>query len=442
MSPKWAVSLRRPANGSEMLVRGDMGDANGPVSACGRAVTYRISIVVAIAVLVALAAFQFGRTRSNEAETEDGGESEFYSELGIVGAITATARAGGALDPTALVTPTSEPTATVGSELQPTSTPVEPTPVPLPPQLRVSSDEVAPGETFDLDVDGAEPGELFEVTMNGGAPLATATADENGSAKIELTVPEDEEPGNASVRFSGAESASTSVPITVYLDIPEALVEPRESPAGESVTVSGRKFEPSESVSISVDGELIGSAIAGSDGSLSVTTQLPEELEEGEHDVELEGSLGSRASAPVNIVPEPLTGAGADVTATIGPVQSPPAGTPAATTGAPTAAASPSPVATTDPTTLAGQSGAIPESSDGLGGPTDDGGLSFETWVYVAMAALSGWLLALTLLIIRRKEVTAKQLAKELADEIAERQRKIKTQGDVRSKSDDLDEAA
>jgi hypothetical protein len=320
---------------------------------------------------------------------------------------------------------------------------VEPTAADLPPQLRVSKDKVAPGEDFTLQVDGAEPGELFDVSLNGGEPIGTAVADENGSATIKLTVPEDQPPGEADVTFSGAESPSTSVPITVAVEAPEASVDPSEAASGDSVTVEGRGFKPSEAVMVSIDGKALGSAVAGADGSLSITTRLPE-LAEGEHEVELEGSEGSQAAADISIRPE-LAGVGgpAGLELTPSPLPAPsPTVQPAEATAAPqaTATVAATEISTAQPQAAAASGTGEPPSSDAPGGLDQ-----LEPWLYAVLGAFAAWMAALTLWVYRmdrRKEITGESLADAIADAFAVRRQAQADKKRAEHQKSDIGDAA
>ncbi len=77
--------------------------------------------------------------------------------------------------------------------------------------------------------------------------------------------------------------------------------------AGQPVRVSGSGWQPGETVTISWDGQQIGNATPGADGSFSVTVRPPEGAAQGEHT--LSARQGSRtATARVTCVTAAVAG--------------------------------------------------------------------------------------------------------------------------------------
>lgn len=340
---------------------------------------YRLTVISIVAVALVAAAVVFGLNRNDDSLPERSQTELFPDGLGVVGAVTATARAGGGatIDPTALVTPSStvETAAPTGTAVS------ENTATPVPPTLRLSSDEVAPGGLVSVEISGASPDENFDLAM-GTTPVGNGMADSSGNAMIEVIAPRDLPPQTIELTFTGAQSSSSAVSITISNDAPMVNVDSAQSDNGESVSIAADNFSPGESITIRISGQPIASGIADNEGSFSVTTGVPESLAANNdaQTLSAEGNGGSVAMTRVNL----SQGAAVQPTATA----------------------------------LAGDSGqdagsVPPRQENGMGepdaGPADeqdsDGGdvslSNLPAWIYFAAGVLVGWLALLTLWVMR-----------------------------------------
>lgn len=370
---------------------------------------YRLTIVaVIVAAIGATVALLTLTTGDDPAVERDATSSDVFSpELGIVAAFTATARAGGAaLDPTALVTPTTELAAASPVISEPTGT-NEPEPNPKPePLLSAPTNPVSAGQSISVRLTGAAPGEQFDILIEGESSVVSGIADETGTAVIALTVPIGTPAGTAVISFSGESSGSTSISIQISVGSPSITLSPDSPAAGDSLTVDAEGLSLVEVITVRISGELVGSAISGSDGSFSITTRLPE-LESGEHNVSLEDGSGEIATAKLMITADSESGS-ANPTAT-------PVATGAIGDGSEPTSTDPN--SETDERQDGGQGQQPPGNDQSRGDqPPDAGdqaaggdadsvigldGSALSPWLYVIIGVFTGWLGLLTVWVIQ-----------------------------------------
>lgn len=335
---------------------------------------YRLTAISVVVVALAAASLVFVLNRSDSPSSELT-QPDLFPEggLGLVGAFTATAEAGGAaLDPTALAQPTSTSSALLSTPA-PTDSTASAATVASSPVLSLSSDSAQTGDQLTVEISGAVPGEAFEISVAGIAiEVSSATADATGSLKIEITVPAGASGESAELVALGSISGANSTMISISNGSASVAVNPEQPEPGESLTVSAEGFEPGEAVTVSVAGEEVGSGIAGQDGSFSMTTGLPElpESESTMQTLSVEGENGSAASAEF-IPPVQVGGSG-------------PTGNGGQTAGVTDGGSEQPPITDGQP--------------DSTGG-TDDGFL--PTWVYIVIGAMIGWIGILTVWVYR-----------------------------------------
>ena len=370
---------------------------------------YRLTIIAVVVAAIGAAVVMLILTTGEDPSVErDATSSDVFSpELGIVAAFTATARAGGgALDPTALVTPTTVLAAASPVIPDPTST-KEPEPDRKPePQLSAPTNPVSAGQSISVRLTGAAPGEQFDNLIKGESAVVSGIADETGSAVIALTVPIDIPAGTAVISFSGESSGSTSISIQISVVSPSITLSPDSPAAGDSITVVVEGLTPAEAVTVRISGELVGSAISGSDGSFSITTRVPE-LESGEHTVSLEDESGEIATAKLMVAAGSESGS-ANPTTT--PVATGAIGDGSEQTG-------PDPSSETDERQTGGAVQETPGNDQSQGDqPSEVGdqaagadidsatgpdGSGLPPWLYVIIGVFTGWLGLLTVWVIR-----------------------------------------
>jgi hypothetical protein len=203
-----------------------------------------------------------------------------------------------AVEATALPTtaPTSAPTAAPAS--LPTTVPA---PALVVPSLVVPGGSLAAGP---VTLSGrGEPGSTVEVLVD-GQPVGTATVGADGSWTLETVLAEGER--QISVRSADAPtSASEPVAVTIGAAagaeapaLPLALDPLPAGLAAGPVTLSG-SGEPGSTVEVLVDGQPVGTATVGADGSWTLETVLAE----GERQISLRTAGASEAAGePVSVV--------------------------------------------------------------------------------------------------------------------------------------------
>ena len=376
---------------------------------------YRLTVVTVIVAAIVAAAVLIALPKEEDPPIErDQNQTKLVPpELGIVGAITATAEAGGtALDPTALVTPT-----TLVDDPSSTSTPTTPQGERPGPLLSTVSGLVAAGDTISIQLTGAAPTELFEILINGESVLASGSADATGSAVIAGTIPDGLPAGTVAISFSGEISGSTAISIEISVAAPVMTISPDLPAVGDLITISAEGLSPGEAVMIRASGQLIASATTGVDGSFSVTAELPD-LEEGEHSVLMEGEFGETATTDLTVV-APLAPAIAEPTATssasgAGAADLNPDETGNASGGEPGSPGGPDQPSQVDQSGDAGE----PVKDEDIDPAVASADSGLPNWLYVVIGVFAGWLGLLTVWVIRldrSKDSGNRALALEIA---------------------------
>ena len=320
----------------------------------------RLFILLLVVAGIAGAAVLVVMFASNSvAPQRDRPTTDIYSDgVGLIGAMTATAEAlGTSLDPTALAESSVVPIAGA-------VTPVAPVPTPTPriPVLATRG-EARPGGSMTISITGTAPGETFQLLINGSPVSSPRTADATGTAVVEIQLQNDIAAGNADLAFTGQQSGTVSISFTVTVPEPQVSIKPEQVSGGSAVTLTAEDFRPSETITVTIDGQVIGSAVSAQDGSFSITTKVPE-LQDGQHQVKFEGDAGSDLTQQMEFKTAPAgTGQGGTGTGTGGP-------------------SSPGGDAVTD-------------------GGTGNGNSGVPSWLYFAAGAFTAWLAVLTLWVIR-----------------------------------------
>lgn len=371
---------------------------------------YRLTVISVVVAALVAAAVVVGLNRDEDRTPEREPNDLFSGGLGIVGALTATARAGGggAIDPTALVTPSTM------ADSSPTPSPTTgPTATESPENtghisIEVPDDDIAPGELISIEISGAAPDESLDLAISEGGSTISGVADSNGNALIQVRVPENASGQTIEIALQGSLSGAASTEITVSSIAPLVSVDPSEPAAGESVEITVENFSPGEQITITISGQPVASGVAGSDGSLRITTGIPglPQSENGSHMVSVEGSTGTAAMTDI----------------------------------------APSQPQTTAPTATTAQSPSAQEQpADASETSADDNGENLlsgmPAWVYFAAGVLVGWLLLLTVWVIRidrsRERVVASMIAE--MKKFDGSQTEIKLPGESLEKSDGSD---
>ncbi len=250
--------------------------------------TRLLILLVVVAAIAGAAVLVVMFASDSIAPQRERSSTDIYSDgVGLIGALTATAEAlGTSLDPTALASSSVVPIAGDVTPLAPV-----PTPTPRIPVLSTSG-EALPGANMTVAITGAAPGESFQLLLNGQPLSSSHASDHSGAAVVEIELPNNLSAGNSNLTFAGQQSGTVSISISITVQEPQVNIRPEDIAGGSTVTLDATDFRPSETITVTIDGEAIGSAVSADDGSFSITTQVPD-LPDGQHAVKFEGDAGS-----------------------------------------------------------------------------------------------------------------------------------------------------
>lgn len=130
-------------------------------------------------------------------------------------------------------------------------------------------------------------------------PQAQAAAPAQGNNTVS--------PTNSS-RLEAAGNATANAAAAAIEGKPQITVTPHSVNAGDKIVVSGSKFSPNTSITITFDGSKNGTAVkSDSSGNFKVTMATPHNAPNGPYDVKAteNGSSGKSATASVTIATTP-----------------------------------------------------------------------------------------------------------------------------------------
>lgn len=178
---------------------------------------------------------------------------------------------------------------------------------PAEPEITVTPEALTAAELSDggLTVEGVDFPSNSDVTLTvDGATIGATTSDNSGafSTDVAATLA----PGSYTVTAtSGSATASGSFTVTEDAAEPELTVTPDRLTVGEleeeGITVSGTGFPGDGNVTISIDGDTVGTATTDADGAF--TQPVTATVEAGDHTVTAE-SDGATASAALEVEPD------------------------------------------------------------------------------------------------------------------------------------------
>ena len=184
-------------------------------------------------------------------------------------------------------------------------------------QLTLSTDQGPPGSSLTVTGTSFQPGETVNVFFN-GAQVGSPIADTNGSFQITFKVPQLAN-GDYQVDAKGQTSGLTSS-AKFTIGGTTVTLSSQSGVAGASVTASGSGFVAGDSVQLILNGVLIDSQNADTNGNVSFTFVVPR-LPPGNYLVVLSGRTGGIASAPFAVL---ATGPAATPAPTAGTVTATP----------------------------------------------------------------------------------------------------------------------
>jgi hypothetical protein len=164
--------------------------------------------------------------------------------------------------------------------------------------LTLSTDQGPPGSSLTVTGTAFQPGETVNVFFN-GAQVGTPIADTTGAFQITFKIPQLAN-GDYQIDAKGQTSGLTSSAkftvggTTVTLSSQSAV-------AGATVTATGSGFVPGDSVQMIVNGLLIDTQTADTNGNVTFTFTVPQ-VKPGNYLVVLSGRSGGFASAPFAVL--------------------------------------------------------------------------------------------------------------------------------------------
>jgi hypothetical protein len=164
--------------------------------------------------------------------------------------------------------------------------------------LTLSTDQGPPGSSLTVTGTSFQPGETVNVFFN-GAQVGSPIADTNGAFQITFKIPQLPN-GDYQIDAKGQTSGlNSSAKFTVGGTT--VTLSTQSGVAGSSVTANGSGFVPGDSVQLIVNGLLIDSQNADTNGNVTFTFTVPQ-VRPGNYLVVLSGRTGGFASAPFAVL--------------------------------------------------------------------------------------------------------------------------------------------
>lgn len=180
------------------------------------------------------------------------------------------------------------------------------------PAVQVDPSQAYSGDVVSITGSGFGQGEVVEVNF-AGVTIANAIAvrdamDPDGKFQVTATLPTMVPAGAHPMDIDGNMGSSVTLsypilaPVAVatptptvvpaYVPNPSVQVDPSQSYAGDSVTITGTGFDLGEKVEVEFAGVTIANAVAVG-GDFQVTATLPTMVPEGPHPMDFNGDMGS-----------------------------------------------------------------------------------------------------------------------------------------------------
>ncbi len=160
---------------------------------------------------------------------------------------------------------------TVPTQPPPTTTPTPTADI----QVTVS------GTTVNINGTGFKASSQITVSIEGSV-VSTATSDANGAFATQFEVPASVTPGDHVISVTDGTSTKQ---YTFTKAPPAAAPDIQVLAAGTSVVISGTDFAPNSTITISVDGETLGTLTANAAGAFVSQLQMPGDLKHGDHTI-------------------------------------------------------------------------------------------------------------------------------------------------------------
>lgn len=176
-------------------------------------------------------------------------------------------------------------------------------------KITVSPASAIPGGSVTVTGSGYPGGDKVEVSVtlkltNGSSQTVTVAATVNGKGQFttRLQIPGAADGGTYTVVGKSTSSGRAPTGRLIIAKLaPSVVVVPTVAVPGTPVTVRGFGFAAGETVTISLDGQKVGTATANSAGQLSLRFTVPGSTSAGTSRVDLAGNTGRRASINLTV---------------------------------------------------------------------------------------------------------------------------------------------
>lgn len=147
------------------------------------------------------------------------------------------------------------------------------------PKITVTPSPAHPGDTITVSGTGFEPNENVTVTGPGADCTRGVQANGNGAFTFTCKIPANQPTGTVPVTATGDSggTATVNLPITAAAGGPSITAKPSPAQPGELVTITGTRFTPGESVSLTWPGDCMPgkTLVASGSGTFSAYCRVP-----------------------------------------------------------------------------------------------------------------------------------------------------------------------
>lgn len=180
---------------------------------------------------------------------------------------------------------------------------------PLAPSISVSPTVLLPGTSTVVRGAGYLPGSTVAISIpvtleNGSSTTLTANAkvDAQGAFTVKISVPADVRGGTYTVAAQGSASGRTAqAHLAVTKLAPSIVLTPSALAPGTTMTVTGFGFAAESTITLSINGQSLGTATTDATGHFSVKVTVPTNLPSGSTTLTAVSNSGVRATSSLTV---------------------------------------------------------------------------------------------------------------------------------------------